>query len=43
MIPILQWDPMPGAVSYDVHLICSGQGSSCTDGTQHPVHGRADC
>ena len=32
MIPVLKWNPVPGAVSYDVDLICSMQGAVCTDG-----------
>jgi hypothetical protein len=31
-IPVWTWNPVDGAVSYDLHLICSA-GSSCTDGT----------
>jgi hypothetical protein len=31
-IPIWQWNPVPGAISYDVNLTCPGTGT-CTDGT----------
>ncbi len=30
--PVLQWNPVPGAISYDVDMLCS-VGQSCTDGT----------
>jgi hypothetical protein len=31
-IPIWQWNPVPGAISYDFDLTCPGTGT-CTDGT----------
>jgi hypothetical protein len=30
MIPLWSWDPVTGAASYDVHLVCQG-GASCSD------------
>ncbi len=32
MIPVLKWNPVPNAISYDVDLICSMQGAVCNDG-----------
>jgi hypothetical protein len=33
MIPLWEWDPVANAVSYDIDVICSGTGASCTDGS----------